>query len=89
MTRCLDDELDHLRQRCLRADLGRFDAEGAVLIERPREDFVSDRFVGRNALAGQRTLIDSGGAIRDDAVNGNSLSGTNRYGIADANFLDG
>ena len=89
MTRCLDDELDDLRQCCLRADLGRFDAEGAVLIERTREDFISDRFVGRNTLAGQCTLIDGGGAFRDDAVNRDPLSGTNRYGFADANFLDG
>lgn len=59
------------------------------MIKRPGEDFVSDRFVGRDALASQCALIDGGGAFGDDAVNGDPLAGANRYGFADANILDG
>ena len=37
----------------------------------------------------ERALVDGRDAGRDDAVDGNSLSGTDGHGFADANFVDG
>ena len=58
------------------------------MIERAGEDFGPDRFIDRNALAGQGALVDRRRALRDDAVDRDPLAGPDGDRVADANFVD-
>ena len=52
------------------------------------DDGVADGLVDRDALAGQHRLVDGGGALGDDAVDGQLLAGPDPDEVADDDLLE-
>ena len=73
----LGDEPRDLRERRVRADAGGADDEPPERVDRAAGDVVAGPDLDGHRLAGQHRLVDRGGAVDDDAVGGDLLTGTN------------
>ena len=87
--RCVGDHLNDLRERRVLPDARGAAGQKARLVDRCGRDRIAGGFVRRDALAGERRLVDRARAIEHHAVDRNALAGADDEGVSGLYLLDG
>ena len=87
--RRVGDHLNDLRERRVLPDARGAAGQKARLVDRCGRDRIAGGFVRRDALAGERCLVDCARAIEHHAVDRNALAGADDEGVSGLHLLDG